>query len=166
MKTSFICLFLIIVSTSLKSQSVIRGPYMQTPTHNSIIFKWRTNQNTSTKVWFGTDSTNLNQVSSINNNVTDHTLTLTGLTPNTTYFYAVGNNSGILAGQTGNHRFKTNPLPGAETPLRIWAIGDFGKGNAGQINVKNSYVNLQNKLLHPLSLYRLVNPPYSMDSYH
>lgn len=141
MKTSFICLFLIIVSTSLKSQSVIRGPYMQTPTHNSIIFKWRTNQNTSTKVWFGTDSTNLNQVSSINNNVTDHTLTLTGLTPNTTYFYAVGNNSGILAGQTGNHRFKTNPLPGAETPVRIWAIGDFGKGNAGQINVKNSYVN-------------------------
>lgn len=141
MKTSLICLFIIITSASLKSQGVIRGPYMQTPTHNSIIFKWRTNQNTSTKVWFGTDSTNLNQVSSINNNVTDHTLKLTGLTPNTTYFYAVGNNSTILAGQTSNHRFKTNPIPGTEAPIRIWAIGDFGKGNTGQLNVKNSYVN-------------------------
>lgn len=140
MKTT-VTLLLLILSIILNGQGVIRGPYMQTPTHNSIIFKWRTNQNTSTKVWYGTDSTNLNQVSSINNNVTDHTITITGLTPNTKYFYAVGNNAGILAGQTNNHHFKTNPLPGTETPIRIWAIGDFGKGNTGQLNVKNSYIN-------------------------
>jgi hypothetical protein len=77
----------------------------------------------------------------INNNVTNHSIQITGLSPFTQYYYAVGNIGGILAGQTADHRFKTNPIPGTEQPIRVWAIGDFGKGNTGQIDVKNSYVN-------------------------
>lgn len=123
------------------SQTVIRGPYMQTPTENSIIIMWRTDVNTSTKVWYGSSPASLTSFVEINNNVTDHTIQITGLSPFTQYYYAVGSIGGVLAGQTPNHRFTTNPLPGTEQPIRVWAIGDFGKGNTGQIDVKNAYVN-------------------------
>ena len=131
----------IIITCLTYSQVVIRGPYMQTPTHASIIIKWRTDLPTSTRVWYGTTPGNLNLTSTINNNVTEHTCVLTGLNPKTVYYYAVGNASVILGGQTLNHHFKTNPIPSEEVPVRIWAIGDFGKGNTGQLGVKNSYIN-------------------------
>jgi hypothetical protein len=74
----------------------------------------------------------------LQNNVTDHTVQLSGLTPLTEYYYAVGNSSQIFSGPQ-NHRFKTHPLNGQSVPVRVWAIGDFGKGNTEQVEVKSSY---------------------------
>jgi hypothetical protein len=102
---------------------------------------WRTDVNTNSKVIFGTDSLNLDQTKLINDNVKDHIVELTNLSPNTTYYYAVGTSSTVLAGQTSEFSFKTNPLPGSQVPVRIWSIGDFGRGNAGQVQVKTSFEN-------------------------
>jgi hypothetical protein len=132
--------FTFLLSTALFAQVVTRGPYLQTPTDNSIIVMWRTDANTPTTVWYGSDPTALDQSVAVANNVTNHSVTLTGLAPYTTYFYAVGFDQTQLTIPSAQYRFRTHPLPGTEQNVRIWAIGDFGKGNAGQIAVKQSYM--------------------------
>jgi hypothetical protein len=129
-----ICAFL-----DSSAQNVIRGPYMQTQTSDGIIIKWRTDVSTSTKVWYGDSPFNLTSEAVINNNVNDHTLALTGLNPYTKYYYAVGNMNGILAGADSSHYFITAPLPYTEQNIRVWATGDFGKGNQCQIDTKVSF---------------------------
>ncbi len=122
------------------TQSLLRGPYLQSPTENTIVIKWRTSANTNSKVFFGLDSTNLSQSIVLNNNTKEHTVKLSNLTPSTFYYYSVGNNSTSFTTPSARYRFKTNPIPGSEVPTRVWAIGDFGKGNADQVAVKNSYM--------------------------
>jgi hypothetical protein len=135
----FVVLLTLCIGESF-GQSVVRGPYLQTPTENSIIVMWRSNVATNSVVWYGTDSTQLNSSAAGNNNATDHTVNLTGLQPYTKYFYAVGDQA-IYGGGTSNHFFYTAPVIGSQDSIRIWSIGDFGKGNAGQIAVKNSYLS-------------------------
>jgi acid phosphatase type 7 len=137
----FYCLFVFLFSPCfLFSQNVIRGPYLQTPNDNSIIIMWRTDSLTDSKVWYGDSPSNLTMSVSSSANVTEHSVMVTGLDPYTKYFYAVGNNTGILAGPGSRFYFHTHPLPGTEQPIRVWALGDFGRGNAGQLDVKNSYM--------------------------
>jgi len=122
------------------AQVVIRGPYMQSPTHESVVVMWRTDSPSGTKVWYGTDPANLSGNLQINNNERDHIVKITGLQANTRYYYAVGDLSMQLAGNTSDHHFDTHPIPGTSLPVRVWAIGDFGRGNAGQVEVKQSYM--------------------------
>lgn len=132
--------FAFLLVTLLSAQVVNRGPYLQTPTDNSIIVMWRTDVNTPTTVWYGSDPATLDQSVEIANNVRDHSATITGLAPYTTYYYAVGFGQTQLTTPSTQYRFRTHPLPGVEQNIRVWAIGDFGKGNAGQIAVKQSYL--------------------------
>jgi len=122
------------------SQTLTRGPYLQSPTENTVVIKWRTSANTNSKVRFGTDSLNLSQTVTLNNSTKEHTVKLSNLSPSTTYYYSVGNNTTSFTSPSARFRFKTNPIPGSEVPTRVWAIGDFGKGNAEQVAVKNSYM--------------------------
>jgi hypothetical protein len=141
MRTSFISFIVVYFGCYLvNSQILLRGPYLQSPTENSIVIKWRTSSNTNSKVLFGTDSTNLSQSIVLNNNTKEHTVKLLNLAPSTFYYYSVGNNSTSFTTPSSRYRFKTNPVPGTEEPTRVWAIGDFGKGNAEQVAVKNSYM--------------------------
>lgn len=141
MRFSLVLLLFILTHAFSFSQSVIRGPYLQKPTDNSIVVMWRTDQFTDTKVWYGSSPSNLNQTIYVNNSATDHSIIITGLDPYTQYYYAVGTNTGILSGASVNHFFRTHPVPGTEQFIRVWALGDFGKGNTGQIDVKTSYLN-------------------------
>lgn len=128
-------------AVQLFAQSIIRGPYLQSPTHESIIVMWRTDQNLTSKVWYGTDSSNLNLSAEVNTNATNHTVKLTQLQPGTRYYYQVGSIGSPLSSTISNHSFKTHPIPGTTTPVRVWAIGDFGRANAGQVQVKQSYMD-------------------------
>lgn len=138
-------IILLLVSTVLflntSAQNVTRGPYLQSVTHESIIIKWRTDISTSSKVWFGTDSTAITQTEEINNNVTDHQVQLNGLSTKTKYYYKVGDLNGPYSSFYVDHNFTTHPVPGTPDSVRIWAIGDFGRANSGQVAVKNSFMN-------------------------
>ncbi len=140
MKLLLATLSLMIVN-SFFAQTIVRGPYMQTPTENSIIIKWRTDVATDSKVEYGTDVANLNQSEILSVSGTDHTVILTGLTPYTKYFYSVGSTTAMISTPSTDYSFRTNPIPGTKVPIRAWAIGDFGKGNTQQVDVKQSYVN-------------------------
>lgn len=123
------------------SQSVIRGPYLQSQAPGSIKIKWRTGSATDSRVYYGTDQANLNQVATVSGAVTEHTVKLSGLQPFTKYFYSVGSTSSVLSGPSATHYFITSPTAGTAQPFRVWGIGDFGKANQGQIDVMNSYLN-------------------------
>jgi len=140
MRVLFLASLSILLSNNVFAQTVTRGPYLQTPTDSSIIVMWRTNVNTNTKVWYGNSPTALSDSITISSTTTEHSIIISGLNPYTKYYYAVGTTSGKLVGPSPNHFFTTHPVPGTEQPIRVWAIGDFGKGNTAQANVKNSYV--------------------------
>jgi hypothetical protein len=137
--------FILIVSafsfgSTIFAQTVIRGPYLQSPTENTIVIKWRTDVSCNSRVNYGTSLGSLSQTAFSTVPKTEHTITLTDLLPGTTYYYEVGNTTSIFTTASESYRFKTNPIPGVAVPTRVWAIGDFGKGNTEQVAVKNSYM--------------------------
>lgn len=140
MKSALLLFSLFIIYYS-NSQVVIRGPYLQTPTESSIIIKWRTDVPTTSRVVYGSDVNNLNEQVLNNQSTTEHTVEIVGLATYSEYYYAVGNAQTLFTAPSQDYRFKTHPLSGEKVPIRVWAIGDFGKGNAAQVEVKQSYVN-------------------------
>ena len=55
---------------------------------------------------------------------------LTGLSPDTRYYYSVGTATETLAGGDATHFFVTAPLARHADPTRIWVLGDSGTANA------------------------------------
>lgn len=133
---------LIVWSNISNAQQLLRGPYLQKLTSTSINVRWRTDVAANTKVYYGTDINNLSQSVSDNNAVIDHDIAITGLQPFTQYFYKIESNGTELTngGSSADQHFKTAPVSGTVQPIRVWAIGDFGKGNIGQKKVRDSYL--------------------------
>jgi chitodextrinase len=104
---------------------IARGPYLANVTADSAVVSWWTNLPTSGTVNYGVASTSEHSVSDPAGTVQHHTVTLTGLSGNTTYTYSVVSGS-VSSGAT----FKTAAAPG--TTFSFAAIGDFGGGSAGE----------------------------------
>ncbi len=118
---------------------VVRGPYLQMVTSNSIVVRWRTDNPTTSGVRFGTTPGMLSTLVTSTSSVVDHEIALTGLDPDTQYYYSIGTDSQDLAGDTLNHFFVTSPTVGSSTPFRVWSIGDFGTASTGQFSVRDAY---------------------------
>ncbi len=119
-----------------------KQPYSMAPTTNSVKILWQMieeREPTDAIVYFGTDSANLDQSiqSSEGWNVADegymHVVTLTGLQPNTRYYFTVG--------ASATRRFdkvcSTKTAPEQGTAFRIFTISDI-HGNA-----RNNWSNMQ-----------------------
>ncbi len=137
----FVSFLLIVLSFQLKSQTYVRGPYLQMITPNSIMIKWRTNVATTARVKYGKDLNNLNEMVSVNTVTKDHKVILSNLERNTKYYYAIGNDVNWFTAPDKEYHFYTWPDSGTTNKTRIWVIGDFGKANSGQNLVKRSYRN-------------------------
>lgn len=123
------------------SPSVHRGPYLQSASPNGITVCWYTDVPSSTRVRYGTIPGLLSSTYEVATPLMQHEAVITGLQPNTTYYYAVGTSTQDLAGGDATHFFKTSPEQGSELPLRVWVIGDAGSAFPGQYSVRDSYVN-------------------------
>ena len=133
-------IFVIIISpAAIYAASVIRGPYLQTGTPNSVIIRWRTDVATDSRVSYGTTLGNLTSVADNPAVTTENEVTLSGLTANTTYYYAVGTTAGILAGNDATYFFLTSPPMGTPKPTRIWALGDSGTADRYAQEVRDAY---------------------------
>ena len=122
----------------LRLPMVTRGPYLQVATPTSMTVRWRTNIATTGRVRYGTSITSLGSTTDAVGSTIDHEITLTGLTPDTRYYYSVGQTTNVLAAGP-SYRFVTPPPAGAAKPMRIWVIGDAGTGTAAQLGVRNAY---------------------------
>ncbi|MDH3526998.1 MAG: metallophosphoesterase [Gammaproteobacteria bacterium] len=118
---------------------ITRGPYLQTGTPTSVIVKWRTLVPTDSRVQYGSAPGNLTSAVSSGVSTTDHEIELSGLSPDTTYYYSVGNSTAVFAGDDPDHFFITSPVAGTGKPTRIWVLGDSGTANANAEAVANAY---------------------------
>ncbi|MDO6759986.1 metallophosphoesterase [Tamlana sp. 2_MG-2023] len=116
-----------------------RGPYLQKGNSNAITIKYRTNTNTETVINYGTSLGALNSSVSDVSLSTDHEIEITGLLPNTKYFYEIANNAGVYVPESGDMYFKTAPPVGTDQFVRAWILGDAGTGNQNQKNVRDQY---------------------------
>ncbi len=138
----------------LQALSAIRGPYLQCGAPSHVTVRWRTDSATNSRVRCGTDPVNLNLVSDDASLVTDHVVVITGLLPETKYYYSVGTTSGALAGGGANDYFLTSPPAGAVRPVRIWAIGDAGTATANQLAVRDAFYSFNGT--HPIHFWMMM----------
>ncbi|MCA9291807.1 MAG: metallophosphoesterase family protein, partial [Phycisphaerales bacterium] len=119
--------------------AVVRGPYLQRGTPSGAVVRWRTNTPTDTRIVYGPAPDDLTMSQTDPAITTEHEITLSGLTPNTTSYYAVGTSRALLAGGDEDHRFVTSPERTADAPARIWVIGDSGTADANAAAVYDAY---------------------------
>ena len=132
-------LFFISAAPTASAETLLRGPYLQTPTSSSMVLKWRTDVATDSVVAYGDAQDNLTDTASSGTLTTEHEITVTGLTADTRYYYSVGSSAGPLSGGDSGHFFTTAPTPGTARPTRVWVIGDSGTADANARAVRDAY---------------------------
>ncbi len=133
----FIFFVLVFCSCRLFSQAnLVYGPYLQQGGPSSILVSWRTNVACDSKVSWGTSSVSLNNMIAQSATVTTHTLVIAGLTPNTKYFYTIGNAANTFTCDT--FFFYTAPIPNSNGKLSFIASGDCGTAQVEQTNMKKA----------------------------
>ena len=118
--------------------AVTRGPYLQLGTPSSIAIRWRTDAATNSRVSYGMVQGSLTSVADNLSPTTEHEVRLTGLSPNTRYFYTIGTTTETLASGP-DCAFVTSPVAGATQPVRIWVLGDSGEANGNAAAVRDAY---------------------------
>ncbi len=120
---------------------VTRGPYLQRATNNSMVVRWRTNIATASILDYGPATNSLTNTVSDNLPKTEHFLTIPNLTAATKYFYQIRISTDTLVFPSSNVYFKTYPVPGTETPVIAWILGDCGTSDNKARSVRNAYYN-------------------------
>jgi Calcineurin-like phosphoesterase/Purple acid Phosphatase, N-terminal domain len=104
---------------------LLRGPYLQMGTTNSMVVRWRTDRPARSTVRFGLSETNLRFTARSRGMHTDHVVVLTNLSPATRYFYALSTNT---ISSTNTLR-RTNDANGATGQRRGSGRGERGSGS-------------------------------------
>lgn len=117
---------------------IVRGPYLQQCTESSIIIRWATDVKCDSAVWYGTEQNRLDLIQHVEGVTCEHVVKLTGLKPDTKYYYAIGTKQEVLLGKTEDYFFVT--APSQARPIRVWVLGDAGRGNDIAASVRDGYV--------------------------
>lgn len=108
---------------------------------HSVVISWRTDIASSSKVTYG-NHPGVSSGGVVNNSlVTEHVIKLTGLNPETKYYYTIGTNTTILQGGSENY-FYTHPVTSASynKPVRILAVGDVAKATIYEEQVRDAFL--------------------------
>ena len=116
-----------------------RGPYLQLATAHSIVVRWRTNSKARSVVRYGLHPKNLDRVASVPGTRREQVVSITGLNPETRYYYSVADGDRVLSGGDAEHTFQTSPPIGTATKTRVWAIGDSGLPIQDTRDVRDAY---------------------------
>jgi hypothetical protein len=116
--------------------NLMRGPYLQMGSPTSIVVRWRTDVAGNSRVRYGLSPASLTSLADNAASVTDHIVTLSGLSPDTKYYYSIGSTTETLASGDG-YFFVTSPASGK--PTRVWVVGDSGTANSNVLAVRDAY---------------------------
>lgn len=119
--------------------ALVRGPWLQRGTPSSVTIRWRTDQPTDSRVWYGVSPGGMTATQDDPALTTEHEVVVTGLLPETRYDYAVGSTTALLAGLDGSCTFRTFPPTGAPSPARFWILGDSGLPGTMQNGVRDAW---------------------------
>jgi hypothetical protein len=119
---------------------LLRGPYLQVATPNSMTVRWRTNVYDRSRVRFGTSPDSLKLQVDDSTLVSEHSIKLTGLRPFTKYYYSVGNLADTTLQGDASNFFYTLPEKGSEQLIRVAGFGDCGNNSINQRMVRDQIV--------------------------
>ncbi len=112
-----------------------RGPYIQQSNENSSYIVWRTEADSSGKVYYGEDG--LTQSADSSAAGKQHEVKLSGLKAGTKYVYCIDGMPNCKVGGTPAYSFTTSPKVGEKQPVRFWAVGDSGTASGIQALVRD-----------------------------
>ncbi len=121
--------------------SVVIGSYLNVATPTSIIVRYRTDISAMSKVVYGTTAGVFTDSAYSASPITEHIVQLSGLQPNTKYYYAVKSGNNFIQNNPAENFFVTPPVVGTIKPTRIWVLGDMGFGSVEQNQVRDAYYN-------------------------
>ncbi len=127
------------LSINRPTASIVRGPYLQRVSPQSIVVRWRTGTPTDSGVRWGASPQGLTNAVTMSGARTEHELAITGLQPDKRYFYSAGTILDSLVGEDADHVFTTPPRTGVAKRTRIWVLGDSGTGGSVARSVRNAY---------------------------
>ena len=140
-RSSFLLLLVLFLAPAhAAAPKVIRGPYLQLQTSNSMVLRWRTDKETKGLVRFGLTPETATNVTQHAGSLSDHVVRIGGLSPDTQYSYAIGRETNDWFNVPGqSYTFRTAPIAGTVRPTRIWVIGDSGTATTNQFAVRDSF---------------------------
>lgn len=123
--------------------NLTRNPYVQNTTDSSVVILWRTNVPVLGSVRYGTTHGTYSSSVDSSNATTDHEITISGLTPDTKYYYHLSTTGSDTVGRYDTtYFFKTAPTPGdVSGTVGFWILGDGGQVGTGQTNVHSTFLN-------------------------
>ncbi|MEP6748245.1 MAG: metallophosphoesterase family protein [Bacteroidota bacterium] len=130
------------VQQVMDEPDIVRGPYLQMVSGHAITIKWTTTTGNSSRVKYGTSETAVIKTITDHKSVTDHEMRITGLKPDTKYYYAIGSRNSIMKGSYRNY-FTTSPPADTKRKIRIGVFGDPGTGTINQKGSRDSYLKLK-----------------------
>jgi predicted MPP superfamily phosphohydrolase len=149
---------------ALGKPDIIRGPYLQSLSKNSVVIKWRTDKPCISYLKYGADAGQLDVTAMDQMLKTDHEIRLQNLKPETKYFYAVaayhdGKRTFLTASKKQKEYFFITQGQGmnANKPLHIWVLGDAGTASTksfgsefrtSQADVRDAYYRYQKHKPH------------------
>jgi acid phosphatase type 7 len=169
------------VFVSAQEIKITRGPYPQAASADGMHVVWRVRQETNPVVRYGLapdkldlespagaavirriaaeagtstgTSAGAKPLSAAPAETRQCEVRLTGLLPDTEYYYAVCDGETRLTPEDESYSFRTLPLPGTERPLLMWVVGDSGTGNRVQAKVHTVMREWLEKEKRTLDLY-------------
>jgi predicted MPP superfamily phosphohydrolase len=125
---------------SATADNLVWWPYLQQMTDTSVIILWTTRIGATPVVRYAADTSYSQQATGATRltplNTRMHRVELTGLQPNTTYYYKIYvDEADLLPSQTLS--FQTAPPPGSDTPFTFVAFGDYGNDTASQRRLRD-----------------------------
>src|SRR5689334_11305102 len=110
LRTVLVLFSLIAGPRFISNAQISRGPYLQSGSQTSITVHWRTSASSSGRLRIGTTYNAAGTYTLFDQTVaassTEHTITITGLSPDTKYFYSIGTSSTVQQSGTDNY-FRT-----------------------------------------------------------
>lgn len=122
------------------SATLVKGPYLQLGNETAVTIRWQTDAPTNSRIMYGTVFGTYTDTANDANLTNDHSLRLTGLTPDTKYFYTIGSSTQTLQAGADNYVL-TLPPSSTTRKLRFAAIGDCGNNSTNQRETKNALLN-------------------------
>jgi len=122
--------------------AITRGPLLQMVNAGAVTVRWTTAAANSSRIKYGNDENALTREITDAHLVTEHEMRITGLLPDTKYYYAIGSQQSILKGSYRNY-FTTSPPADTKRKIRIGVFGDPGTGNAMQKSTRDNYLKIK-----------------------
>lgn len=113
-----------------------RAPYLQEASANSIIIRWQTKKPNIGVARIGKSLRQVDKIFSEDSADDEHSVKLTGLEPNTRYYYSVGTPEYSIY-QGADYSFKTSPAD-KDSSIRFWVTGDQGQAGEIQSGVRDA----------------------------